>query len=176
MADIRLKIYTGSYFNLSDKPTIAGTKAQICTRRYLPINANNIPTGTIDDFPIDVTKEFELQKAAPVIDNCFVLKSSTDPSKIPLDTRKHPLELLGSFHHPESGIHLEALSTEPAFQFYTGDHIDVPGKPSYGPRAGFCVEPGRFLNAVNQPTWRGMSLLKKGEVYGSKIMYEAWKV
>jgi aldose 1-epimerase len=166
----------GSYFNLSGKPSIGGTKAQLCTRRYLPINQNNIPTGTIDDFPIDVTKKSDLNETTIVIDNCFVLNSTTDPSKVPLDTRKHPLELLGFFHHPESGIHLEVFSTEPAFQFYTGDHIDVFGNPHYAARAGFCVEPGRFINAVNQPAWRGMSLLKKGEVYGSKIVYEAWKV
>jgi hypothetical protein len=50
-----------------------------------------IPTGAINEFPIDVTKEIKLEETKPVIDNCFVLKSTTDRSTIPLDTRQHPL-------------------------------------------------------------------------------------
>ncbi|KAL4811971.1 galactose mutarotase-like domain-containing protein [Aspergillus spinulosporus] len=116
-----------SYFNLSGKPTIAGTRSQLCSRRYLPVDQTGIPVGKINEFPVD------------------------------------------------SGNHLRVFSTGPSFQFYTGDHIDVSGSPSYGARAGFCVEPGRFINAVNQPEWRSMSLLRKGQVYGCKIVYEAWK-
>ena len=28
--------------------------------------------------------------------------------------------------HPDTGLHLEVESTEPAFQFYTGEGIDIP--------------------------------------------------
>ena len=39
------------------------------------------------------------------------------------------------------------------------------------PRSGFCVEPSRYVNAVNVPEWKGQVILKKGEVYGSRIVY-----
>lgn len=100
----------------------------------------------------------------------------------PLDTRSSPLRKLVSAYHPDSKIHLEVLSTEPAFQFYTGKYIDVPeveveggGKlGARGARSGFCVEPSRFVNAVNEERWRGQVVLKRGEVYGSRIVYRGW--
>lgn len=105
---------------------------------------------------------------------------NTDPSSVPLDTRPLPLQLLGSFKESEKGgVHLEVHSTEPAFQYYTGKYIDVPavpeaGLPARGARSGFCVEPSRYVNAVNVDKWKGMVLLKHGEVYGSKIVYKGW--
>ena len=144
-------MHLGSYFNISGQQTIAGTKSQLCSRRYLTVDQTGISVGTINEFPVDVTKEFELQKDTPTIDNCFLLISTTDPSKAVLDTRPQALQWLGFFHHPESGIHVQVFSTEPVFQFYTGDHLDVSVSPSYGPRTGFCVEPGRFIKVVNQP-------------------------
>lgn len=102
----------------------------------------------------------------------------SDPSSIPIDTRTRPLRRLAAFNHPGSRLHLEVYSTEPAFQFYTGKYINVPavgGYPARGPRSGFCVEPSRYVNAPNVPEWKGMCLLKKGQVYGSKVMYKSWK-
>jgi len=84
--------------------------------------------------------------------------------------------------HPSSKLHLEVRSTEPAFQFYTGEHIDVPqletsdGKkiPAKGPRAGIAIEPSRYVDAPRDD-WREQCLLKKGEVWGAKSQYRAWK-
>lgn len=110
------------------------------------------------------------------VDDCFLVES--DASKVPIDTRAQPVKLLGAFSHPDSKLHLEVYSTEPAFQFYTGNGIDVPevnGVPAREKYAGFCVEPSRYVNAANVPAWRHMTVLKKGQVYGSKIVYKAWK-
>ncbi|KAL2009236.1 hypothetical protein VTN00DRAFT_7430 [Thermoascus crustaceus] len=166
-----------SYFNLSGGPTIEGTEAQLCTDKYLPVDSNGIPEDKVQQFKrTDVTKPFVLHPTEPDIDDCFVMDE--DPSQVPLDTRSRPLRLLAQFKHPSSGLHLEVHSTEPAFQFYTGKGIDVPaveGLPARGPGSGFCVEPSRFINAPNQPEWKHMTLLKKGQIYGSKIEYRAWK-
>lgn len=100
------------------------------------------------------------------------------PGSVPIDTRGAPLTLLVAARHPDSGIHLEVWSTEPAFQFYTGKYVDVPavgGVPARGARAGFCVEPSRWVNAVNVPEWKNQVVLKKGETYGARIVYRAWK-
>lgn len=101
-----------------------------------------------------------------------------DASKIALDTRLQPLKRLAQFHHPSTNLHLEVHSTEPAFQFYTGKYIDVPevdGIPARGEAAGFCIEPSRFVNAANVPEWRSMVLLKRGQIFGCKNVYKAWK-
>jgi len=103
---------------------------------------------------------------------------NSDPASIPIDTRKLPIQKLAAFYHPVTKLHLEVSSTEPAFQFYTGKYIDVPaveGVPARGPRSGFCVEPSRYVNAVNVAEHQSMVLLKRGETYGSKIVYRGWE-
>jgi len=101
-----------------------------------------------------------------------------DPKSVKLDTRGDKLAKLCSLYHPKSGMHLEALSTEPAFQFYTGEYIDVPavdGNPYIGKRAGICIEASRYIDCTNNPEWRGMVVLKKGQVWGSRTVYRGWK-
>ena len=96
---------------------------------------------------------------------------------MPIDTRSLPLQKLAAFYHPERKIHLEVHSTEPAFQFYTGKYIDVPAVgdlPARRARSGFCVEPSRYVNAINVPEYKPMMVLKKGEKYGAKIVYRGW--
>lgn len=101
---------------------------------------------------------------------------------IPLDTRSLPLRHLLTLSHPATKLHLEVSSTEPAFQFYTGEGIDVPeletsgGEkiPAKGSRAGIAIEPSRYVDAPRKE-WRGQCLLKKGEVWGAKSRYVAWK-
>ncbi|KAG4427245.1 hypothetical protein IFR05_017272, partial [Cadophora sp. M221] len=173
-----------SYFNLSGLPTIEGTEVTLCTSSYLPVDAGGIPTtSSTSAFPsVTANKPFTLGLTDPDIDDCFIVDPSL-ASSIPLDTRSSPLTKLVSSYHPATKIHLEVLSTEPAFQFYTGKYIDVPeiaeeggrGKvEARGARSGFCVEPSRYVNAVNVEEWRGQVVLKKGEVYGSRVVYKGW--
>ncbi|RYC62899.1 hypothetical protein CHU98_g3323 [Xylaria longipes] len=168
-----------SYFNLTGGPTIEGTVVQLCTPSYLPVDNGGIPTGGPTTFAKVATNEqFTLGAQEPDIDDCFVVDPSASPSSVPVDTRGRPLVALVKAHHPESKIHLEVHSTEPAFQYYTGKYIDVPavdGVPARGARSGFCVEPSRFVNAANVDDWKNQVLLKKGEKYGCRIVYKAWK-
>ncbi|KYK54850.1 aldose-1-epimerase [Drechmeria coniospora] len=165
-----------SYFNLTGDDTIDGTVVTLGTNNHLPVDASLIPTGRpVPYAAVETTKPFVLTTTEPSVDNCFV--DGTEPSSVPIDTRARSLALHLSAHHPKTGIHLEVLSTEPAFQFYTGDYTDVPaveGAPRRGPRSGFCCEPGRFVNACNVPEWRDMTRLKKGEKYGARIVYRVW--
>ncbi|CAO2656374.1 Nn.00g051770.m01.CDS01 [Neocucurbitaria sp. VM-36] len=166
-----------SYFNLSGGSTIAGTEVSLITNKYQVVDDGGIPTGPIEEYPgVTPQKTFTLGEKEPDIDDCFVV--NTDPKSIPIDTRSSPLNKVASFYHPESKIHLEISTTEPAFQFYTGKYIDVPAAgdvPARGARSGFCVEPSRYVNAINVPEYRSTMVLKKGEKYGSKTIYRGWK-
>ncbi len=165
------------YFNLPGGPSIEGTVVQLCTDSYLPVDAGGIPTGGPTAFgKITANTPFVLGAKEPDIDDCFVVNEQ--PRTVPMDTRDEPLVTQVRAHHPESKIHLEVLSTEPAFQFYTGKYIDVPavaGLPARGARSGFCVEPSRYVNACNVDEWKDMMILKKGQTYGCRIVYRAWK-
>ncbi|OIW27019.1 galactose mutarotase-like protein [Coniochaeta ligniaria NRRL 30616] len=166
-----------SYFNLTGGPTIEGTEVTLVTNTYLPVDDGGIPTGGPTAFSkVEGGKPFALGAEEPDIDDCFVVEEACD--KVPIDTRDQPLQKLVSAFHPESKIHLEVHSTEPAFQFYTGKYIDVPavaGLPARVKRSGFCVEPSRYVNAANVEEWKGQMLLKKGEKYGARIVYRAWQ-
>lgn len=165
------------YFNLSGNPTIGGTIVTLCSENYLPVDDGGIPLGGPKKYPgVEALKAFSLGEEDPDIDDCFVVDPST-ASEVPLDTRSKLLTKLVSAYHPVTKINLEVLSTEPAFQFYTGKYIDVPeveGVKARGKRSGFCVEPSRYVNAINVPEWRGQVLLKKGEKYGSRVVYRGW--
>ncbi|KAH7029130.1 galactose mutarotase-like domain-containing protein [Microdochium trichocladiopsis] len=168
-----------SYFNLTGGPSIEGTVVQLCTAQHLPVDDNAIPTGGPEPFPgVATDKPFTLGPEEPDIDHCFVVDSAEDPASVPIDTRGRPLKSLVHASHPASAIHLEVLSTEPAFQFYTGKFVNVPevaGLPARKARSAFCVEPSRFVNAVNVDEWKNQVLLKKGEKYGARIVYKGWK-
>ncbi|KAL2266721.1 hypothetical protein VTJ83DRAFT_6073 [Remersonia thermophila] len=167
-----------SYFNLTNGPSIEGTVVTLATNVYLPVDDGGIPTGgpaVFSKVPAG-GEPFVLGAQEPDIDDCFVVNEA--PSTVPIDTRGLPLTKLVTARHPESGVHLEVLSTEPAFQFYTGKYIDVPavnGLPARGARSGFCVEPSRYVNACNVDEWKNQMLLKKGEKYGCRIVYRAWR-
>ncbi|KFH48279.1 Bifunctional protein-like protein [Hapsidospora chrysogenum ATCC 11550] len=168
-----------SYFNLAGCPhaqTYDGTTVTLATNQHLPIDDTSIPTGGPVPFPaFDTSKPFTLTATGPDVDHCFTL--AEDPSSVPLDTRSQPLRRNLAAHHPSTGIHLEVLSTEPSFQFYTGKHIDVPAVgnlPARGSNSAFCCEPSRWVNAVNTPEWKNQVLLKKGQTYGARIVYRGW--
>ena len=172
-----------SYFNLGGdgRPTIEGTQVTLHTSKYLVIDDEKIPTGQIEDFPgVEANKPFVLGAVEPDIDHCFVVDTVGDgaETKIPLDTRDGALNPLISVFHPATNLHLDVFSTEPCFQFYTGKFINAAATaetPARGPRAGFCVEPGRYINAVNVPEWRDQVVLRRGQLWGAKTVHKAWK-
>ena len=170
-------ITCSSYFNLSGEATVEGTEVTLSTDQHQPVDDTSIPLGTIEAYPgVEAGKSFTIGKTEPNIDHCFVVDA--DASSISIDTRTQPLKELVTMFHPSTGLHLQISSTEPAFQFYTGQFVNVPateGAPAKPPRAGICVEPSRYVNAINVPEWRNMMVLKRGEKWGARNLYKAWK-
>jgi len=139
-----------------------------------------IPTGTLSTHPdirmftASTPLSITLGDSAPAFDHCFVLPKNSPPT---IDTRALPLRDIAHLFNEKSRVNLLASTTEPAFQFYTGDGIDLKkedGSTLFGPRAGLCLEAGRPINAVNIPELKKWVLLKKGEIYGSYTTYTAW--
>ena len=174
-----------SYFNLNlPAPTITDTVVTLGTTLHLQISPDGIPTGEILPYPSIPSKPhtpFTLTATSPDPDDCFIM--NPHPSTIPLDTRPLPLATIATLYHPNTGLHLEIESTEPAFQLYCGRFIDVPEAKTSdgetvtarGKRCGICVEPSRYVDAAGREEWRSMCRLRKGEVWGSRSVYRAWK-
>lgn len=175
-----------------DAHNIANTRVRLGTNHYQELDAEQVPTGKIiphPSVPYSDT-EFIFTSTAPSFDDCFVLPSRADPSEYssiasstPLDTRPLPLRFICSLSHPETGLNLEIESTEPAFQFYTGEGIEVEElekadgtkQPAMGARKGIAIEPSRFVDCAGRQEWRDMCTLKRGQTWGARSLYRAWK-
>ncbi|KAK3117617.1 hypothetical protein LTR53_000845 [Teratosphaeriaceae sp. CCFEE 6253] len=177
VAETAVGVTNHSYFNISDGPTLEGTQVNIATNLHQVTDADDIPTGEIAPFPgIPANEDFTLGPKEPNPDHCFIINA--DPASVKLDTRQEPMRKLIALYHPGTKIRFEALSTEPAFQFYCGRFIDVPemdGMPARGPRSGMCIEASRYVNAINEEKWRHMVVLKKGQTFGSRTIYRGWQ-
>ena len=88
-----------------------------------------------------------------VFDNCFIVDEECG-----IDTRDKPLKQVFEATSSVTNNKLKISTTEPAFQFYTGDGVNTKG---FGKRCGFCVEPSRFINAINHKEWSNQVILKK---------------
>lgn len=151
----------------------------LATNLHQETDDQSIPTGAISAFPgIPVNTEFVFGAQEPDPDHCFVLPDdATAPKAVPLDTRMRPLRTLLTMHHPNTRIHFEALSTEPAFQLYAGRYVNVPamgGAPARGTRAGLCIEASRLVDAANAEDLRHTVVLRRGELWGSRTVYRGW--
>jgi aldose 1-epimerase len=149
---------------------------KVATNLHLPTVQGDIPTGAIEPYPeFEANQEFTLGAEAPDPDHCFII--NPDASSIPLDSRKEEMKKFIEMYHPSTKIHFEALTTEPAFQFYTGRKINVAAidsAPARGPRSGLCLEASRYVNAINKDEWRQQVVLRKGQLWGSRTTYRAW--
>lgn len=170
LAETSTRILTGvnlanhSYWNISGSDNIEGTKVQLITDQTLEVDLDLIPTGKITpNRDLDSEHRVVLGKKDPFIDYCFVVGPQTS-----LDTRSMALKEVMKATHDKTKIEFTVLTTEPAFQFYTGDYVSVEGL--YGSRAGFCLETTKY---VYHPSW--FIPLKKGEVYGSNTIYRFQK-
>ncbi|QID78026.1 UDP-glucose-4-epimerase [Saccharomyces pastorianus] len=138
------------------------------SKKSVDVDKNMIPTGNVVDREIatfNSTKPTVLGPKNPQFDCCFVVDENAKPSQI--NTLNNELTLIVKAFHPDSNITLEVLSTEPTYQFYTGDFLSA----GYEARQGFAIEPGRYIDAINQENWKDCVTLKNGETYGSKIVY-----
>ncbi|QPG75505.1 UDP-glucose-4-epimerase [Brettanomyces nanus] len=152
-----------SYFNLCGEGTINETELLLASNNFLEVDSALLPTRSIKKWTRpDVSKPFTVGTA--VFDNCFVLSDYSSK----LDTRKERMVDVVHASHPGSKVKLTVSTTEPSFQLYTGDGVDTKG---FFHRAGFAVEPCRFVNAARVDDWKKQVVLKKGEVYGSRIRY-----
>lgn len=150
-----------SYFLLGDS-SISGITVKTASNEILSVDLKLIPTGNTESVLSEILEGQKFENHA--YDNCFVLEKGNWI----LDTRQKPLCKIVEAVSSTGDINFIAYTTEPSFQLYTGDFVNTD---SHKGRSGFCVEPSRFINAINHDEWKTQVVLRKGEVYGSLLKY-----
>ena len=168
-----------SYFNLSGlKKNILDHEITIKADSIVAVDATLIPTGklrAVEGTPFDLRKpiavgagidktEDEQIKNGGGYDHCWVINRGNDKGLVHFAT----------VTEPESGRILEAFTTEPGVQLYTGNFLDgsLKGKnATYSKRFGLCLETEHFPDSPNQPQFPTTEL-KPGETYSTATKYK----
>lgn len=161
-----------AYFNLTGAhgSTVLGHELTLHANHYLPVDAGLIPTGALQ--PVDGTAfDFRTPRAigahiatpgdaqldaAGGYDHHFVLRNTG------------ALRIAAHVREPHSGRTLELLTDAPGLQFYSGNFLD--GADGFPHRGAFCLEPGQFPDAPNQPRFPS-ALLHPGAAWRTHIVY-----
>ncbi|ORY75455.1 galactose mutarotase-like domain-containing protein [Protomyces lactucae-debilis] len=165
-----------SYFNVTGNPSIDGMQVKLATDKYMAVDDELIPTGEIQSHPLfaDAQDKAVTLGAESGIggssDHCFVLDSN---NSLP-DTRRGELALFATLSSDKTGVTLTASTTEPSFQFYTGDgtNVQLAGEPrTFGNRSGVCLEAARYVDAARFPAWASQTRVQRGQTWGSLTRY-----
>lgn len=165
-----------AYWNLADggKSDVLGHVLKLNADRYLPVDANLIPTGELKSVrgtPMDFTRPEKIGARIDEVpgepkgyDHCFVLNQKS-PGELTMAAR---------VEDPASGRVMEIYTTEPAIQLYTGNFLDGSLKSrgaDYKQHHAFCLETEHYPDSINQPKFPS-TLLKPGETYRQTTVHK----
>ncbi len=159
-----------TYFNLAGHGDVLQHTVMLDSDYFTPVNTELIPTGEVKavaNTPMDFRTAVRLGAAVDAngggFDHNFVVKGAT-----------RVLRRAAVVSEPDSGLVLIMHTTEPGFQFYTGNFLDGThvgrNGHNYVQYAGFCLEAQHYPdspNHVNFPT----ILLAPGQEYRQQTRY-----
>lgn len=150
-----------SYFNLDGGGSCLDHELTVLASHYTPVDEERIPTGEIA--PVAGTV-FDFREAATI----GARKADYDINFALDGQRTSDPRTVARVRGARTGTTLDVRTTEAGLQFYDAARLSMPvpglDGQSYGPNAGFCLEPQHFPDAPNR---RGFPdpVLRPGERY-----------
>ncbi len=169
-----------SYFNLGGEGSgrnVLDHRLTLFAQRFTPVDARLIPTGerrAVAGTPFDFTRGREIGAGIrDGRDEQIVLGRGYDHNFI-VDGVIGTLRPAARVEDPRSGRVLEVLTTAPAVQLYTANHLNgtTLGKKSrlYRQSEALCLEPQVFPDSPNQPDFPS-ARLDPGQTYTHRIVF-----
>ncbi|MEO0380740.1 MAG: aldose epimerase family protein [Pseudomonadota bacterium] len=115
-------------------------RLQINATDYLPIDAQNLPTGDVAPVAQTAFDHRSFAMPDPHVDHNFCISKTRHDSPQPVAT------LIGS-----DGVRMTVESTEPGLQVYAGAFLPTLPGTDIAPGVGLALEPQGWPDAVNHP-------------------------
>lgn len=166
-----------SYFNLAGRGDVLGHVLTLNASRFTPVDAAMLPTGElrpVSGTPFDFTRPTPIGAHISDDDEQLRFGHGYDHNWVLGPAVPGRLAHAATVADPASGRVMEVWTDAPGLQFYTANHLNgIAGKGGwkYAPRQAFCLEPQRFPDAPNQPSFPS-AVLHPGEIYQSTILYK----
>ncbi len=177
--DTIINVTSHPFFNLSGAGygTIENHEFRFRANYYTPIDADLIPTGEIAPVagtPFDFTAQKAICKQLRLDHPQLEYGQGFDHNFVSDRKKNGLLEPVAEVFDRASGRKLEIYTTEPGFQFYTGNALDGSdiGREgrAYEQRSAFCIEPQHFPDSPNQPEFPS-TVLHKGDTFRSTSIF-----
>jgi len=167
-----LNLTNHSYFNLTGgKESVLGHELTLFADSITPTDDQLIPTGVLAPVagtPFDFTTSHTIGERIEKVPGGY---------DINFKLRNHTGEFVkaAEVYEPASGRVLEAFTTEPGVQLYSGNFLNgqLTGHDEvlYNKHLGFCLEMQHFPDSPNKPQFP-TTVLNPGEKYTQKTVYK----
>jgi aldose 1-epimerase len=177
--DTVLNLTNHSYFNLAGqgKGQVLEHVVKINSSKITPVDADLIPTGeikSVEGTPFDFRTPHAIGERIEAKDEQLRFGIGYDENFV-LDHPEGQLTEAAEVYEPTTGRILRVLTTEPAVQLYTGNHLDgsITGKGGrvYKPRFALCLETQHYPDSPNHANFPSTEL-KPGQKFHSVTVYQ----
>lgn len=166
-----------SFFNLKGESEgdVLDHYIKIYADYITPVNSHQIPTGRLQNVmgsPFDFSTFEKIGEQLKRPDDQLKIGNGFDINYV---LSSYEYDLAADVYEKESGRGMQVYTSMPGMQFYTGNFLDGSDTGKSGKRyykhAGFCLEPQKFPDAINNEDFPSV-VLEPGDTYSEKITYK----